>query len=90
MNRPPTTRRRRAARQQALDWLKAELAAWTRLLESGPPQAREAVAKTLQHWKADTDLAGIRDEAALAKLPEDERKACRLSGAKWRTSLVKQ
>ena len=28
----------------------------------------------LQHWQNDIDLAGIRDEAALAKLPEAERK----------------
>jgi hypothetical protein len=33
------------------------------------------VAPTLQHWKEDTDLAGIRDEKELAKLPEDERAA---------------
>ena len=28
----------------------------------------------LLHWQNDGDLAGIRDEAALAKLPEAERK----------------
>ena len=28
---------------------------------------------TLHRWKADTDLAGIRDEKELAKLPEVER-----------------
>ncbi len=28
------------------------------------------------HWQQDTDLAGIRDAAALAKLPADEQKAC--------------
>ena len=33
------------------------------------------VAPTLQHWKADADLAGIRDEKELAKLPEEERTA---------------
>jgi hypothetical protein len=33
----------------------------------------EAV-KMLQHWQADSDLAGIRDPEALAKLPEAERK----------------
>jgi hypothetical protein len=31
--------------------------------------------QTLNHWQRDTDLAGIRDTAALAKLPEDEQKA---------------
>jgi hypothetical protein len=27
----------------------------------------------LQHWQNDTDLAGVRDPAALAKMPEAER-----------------
>jgi len=64
-------------RKQAIDWLKADLAAWSKILEGGPPQARQAISRTLQHWKVDTDLAGIRDQAALAKLPEDEQKTCR-------------
>jgi tetratricopeptide (TPR) repeat protein len=62
-------------RRQALDWLNADLTVWTRLLESGPPEARAFVARTLRHWKEDPDLAGIRDQAALARLPEDERMA---------------
>ena len=64
-------------RKQAIDWLKADLAAWSKILESGPPQARPFIAQTLQHWKADPDLAGLRDPAALDKLPEDEQNACR-------------
>ena len=39
------------------------------------PGNKEEVAKTLTHWKTDADLAGIRDENELAKLPEDERAA---------------
>jgi hypothetical protein len=35
------------------------------------------VQQTLQHWRTDTDLAGVRDATALAKLPEAEREACR-------------
>jgi hypothetical protein len=35
------------------------------------------VQRTLQHWQKDTDLAGLRDKAALAKLPEAEQKAWR-------------
>ncbi len=62
-------------RRQALDWLKAERTAWGKLLESGPPQARPFIVRTLSHWQKDTDLAGIRDAAALAKLPADERAA---------------
>ena len=70
----PDEAARAKLREQAIDWLKAELAAWTKLLESGPPQARPFIAQILYHWKADTDLAGIREADALAKLPEAERK----------------
>jgi hypothetical protein len=35
-------------RRQALDWLKAELAAWTKFLETAKPQARPGVAEKLQ------------------------------------------
>lgn len=80
---PPLDEAARARwRKQALDWLKADLAFWSKQVETGTPQVRGAVAKKLQHWKADPDLEGIRDEAALAKLPEDERKACRALWAK--------
>ena len=61
-------------RHEALDWLKAEVATWNKLLGSGPPQARPFIAQTLSHWKQDSDLAGIRDAEALPKLPETERK----------------
>jgi tetratricopeptide (TPR) repeat protein len=62
-------------RRQALDWLKAERTVWGKLLESGPPEARPLIVKTLSHWKQDSELAGIRDQEALAKLPADERAA---------------
>ncbi len=61
-------------RGQARDWLKAELAAWANVLKSGPPQAQPLVALTLKHWLEDADLAGIRDEKELAKLPDAEGK----------------
>jgi serine/threonine protein kinase/tetratricopeptide (TPR) repeat protein len=64
-------------RQQALAWLKAELAVWAKFVESGPPQARASVAQTLAHWHKDTDLAGVREPGALERLPEDERDAWR-------------
>jgi tetratricopeptide (TPR) repeat protein len=62
-------------RRQALDWLRAELAVWANHLESGPPAARPLIAQTLSHWQEDSDLAGLRDKAALAKLPAEEQKA---------------
>jgi tetratricopeptide (TPR) repeat protein len=63
-------------RRQALDWLRADLAAWGRLVESGPSQAPPFIARTLGHWQQDSDLAGIRAAAALTKLPAAERAAC--------------
>jgi serine/threonine-protein kinase len=63
-------------RGQALDWLKAELAAFSKLLDSGPPPARAFVVRALTHWQKDTDLAGLRDKQALAQLPADEQKPC--------------
>ena len=62
-------------RQQALDWLRADLALQAKQLETGKPANRAEVQKTMRHWQQDTDLAGIRDAAALAKLPADEQKA---------------
>jgi tetratricopeptide (TPR) repeat protein len=64
-------------RAQALNCLKAERDAWTRVLASGTPQTRATVARTLQHWKADADLAGVREPEALLKIPEDERTSWR-------------
>ena len=61
-------------RAQALDWLKAERDAWAKLLDGGDPKARALVAQTLQHWKADADLAGIRDATSLSRLVDPERK----------------
>ncbi|MEI4884339.1 hypothetical protein, partial [Klebsiella pneumoniae] len=47
-------------RKQAIDWFRADLAAWSKIRESGPPQAHQSIFQTLQHWKADPDLAGLR------------------------------
>jgi predicted ribosomally synthesized peptide with SipW-like signal peptide len=62
-------------RHQGLDWLRADLALWTKLLESGPPASRRAIAEKMNHWKQDPHLASVRDAAALAKLTADEQKA---------------
>jgi tetratricopeptide (TPR) repeat protein len=63
-------------RQQALDWLRADLALRHKQLETGKPADRSEAQRALLHWQKDTDLAGLRDAAALAKLPADERAAC--------------
>ena len=61
-------------RRQALDWLKANLAAWNACVGGSDPQAPADVARTLTAWKAESDLAGVRDPDAQARLPEAERK----------------
>ena len=54
-------------RKHALDWLRADLALWTKQLETD----RATVQGRMRHWQQGSDLAGIRDAAALAKLPAD-------------------
>jgi serine/threonine-protein kinase len=66
-------KQRARLRQQALDWLHADLGAWRKLLEKEPDKARPVVAEKLQHWLGDADFSGVRGEAALAKLPAAER-----------------
>ncbi len=73
----PDEAARAGLRAKALGWLREELAAWAKVVEGGKAEDRAVVAKTLDHWKADADLAGIRDPEALAKLPEAEREAFR-------------
>jgi tetratricopeptide (TPR) repeat protein len=60
-------------RRQALDWLRADLVAWGRLLEKEPGKIGPLLAQTMQRWQQDTDFAGVRGPEALAKLPEAER-----------------
>jgi serine/threonine-protein kinase len=64
-------------RAWALRWLRAERAAWAKVLDRGPPQDRLAARKALADWIAEPAFAGLRDPAALALLPADEREAWR-------------
>jgi eukaryotic-like serine/threonine-protein kinase len=63
-------------RKQALDWLRGDFVLWGKQMESGQAAALSLVRQTLQHWQTDADLAGLRDTAALAKMPASERTAC--------------
>jgi tetratricopeptide (TPR) repeat protein len=58
-------------RQQALAWLRADLSAYDKLAAGN----KAAVRQRLRHWQQDADLAGVRDQDALAKLPAEERTA---------------
>ena len=57
-------------RQQALQWLQADLAARTRFLEKNPFLALR-IQDDMNHWQRDPDLAGLRDEKELAKLAQE-------------------
>jgi hypothetical protein len=72
---PKDEARRVRLRRQALDWLRADLAHWAREGTKPDPKARALVGQTMQHWQRDRDLAGVRDQGALAQLPEAERAA---------------
>jgi tetratricopeptide (TPR) repeat protein len=60
-------------RQQALSWLRADLAAWRKQLEGSPASFRPIVRQAMQHWLADRDFASVRGPAALDRLPRSER-----------------
>src|SRR5260370_196524 len=74
---PPSPPAPPRLRQPALDWLRADLAAWHKVLEGDQAKAAPAVRKQLQHWLQDPDFAGVRGPHALAQLPEAERFAWR-------------
>jgi serine/threonine protein kinase len=60
-------------RKQALEWLRADLAAFRQLLDKQPDQARAFVAQQMSGWLQDNDFAGVRGSTALAKLSVAER-----------------
>jgi serine/threonine-protein kinase len=64
-------------RQQALDWLRADLTTWSQQAEGDVPEARSTIIRTLTHWGKDLDLARVRDPDELGKLEKDEREAWR-------------
>jgi eukaryotic-like serine/threonine-protein kinase len=73
LSEPERTRWRR----QAVAWLRLDLAAWTKRLEAAQTADRALVQKALARWREDPDLAGLRDENALERLPPPEREECR-------------
>jgi tetratricopeptide (TPR) repeat protein len=62
-------------RQQALEWLRADLACYRKLVDRATVKDRALVAKAMRHWLADADFAGLRGLSALTNLSEAERLA---------------
>jgi serine/threonine-protein kinase len=67
---PPDDATKAQLRQQARAWLQADLAAYAKQLDGDDPSRVEP-------WKFDPQLAGLRDPAAVAKLPAEEQAACK-------------
>jgi hypothetical protein len=69
----PPPAERPALRQQALDWLAADLAAWRKQSAADPAKYRTVVHGQMAHWLNDPDLGSVRVRAELDKLPVNER-----------------
>jgi serine/threonine-protein kinase len=65
-------------RAQALDWLRADLMGWRKLLEKGSADEQDLARERLRWWQTDPKLAGLRDPQTLTKLPPKEHDACQL------------
>jgi serine/threonine protein kinase/Flp pilus assembly protein TadD len=86
---PPDDTAKAELRRQALDWLRADLAAYAQLLAGTDPKAPALVRQRLQHWQQDADFRGVRGDDALVNLPEAERLAWRALWADVADSLGK-
>ena len=63
-------------RQQAREWLRADLDALAARLRGDPAPDRAMVKDSLRRWRESSDLAGLRDPDAMIKLPPAERSEC--------------
>jgi serine/threonine-protein kinase len=67
---------RKRWREQARKWLRADLAAWGKLLDGGLTKTRDQVRRSVTSWRSDPALSGLRESTELKKLSADERKDC--------------
>jgi eukaryotic-like serine/threonine-protein kinase len=68
---------RKQWREQARAWLRADLAAWGKLVDGGlTKKARDQVRGSVPSWRFDPALSGLRERTELEKLSADERKDC--------------
>ena len=67
---------RTRCRQQARDWLSADLTLWAGILASDSPAGRTRARSVLSYWQRDPELGALREPGALDKLPADERREC--------------
>jgi serine/threonine-protein kinase len=72
-----TAKDKQALREQALQWLRAELELYAKLSQHDDAKVRQSVQARLARWQSDAALAGVRDTKALDQLSEAERDAWR-------------
>jgi tetratricopeptide (TPR) repeat protein len=68
-----TTAERAPWRRHVRDWLRADLAASGKLLETKTGASRDLARKTLANWKSEPGLTGLRDSTAMDAIAQDER-----------------
>ena len=57
--------------------MKADLAAWKKILDSTHGEDRVSLVKILTHWRADPDMAGMWNPGAPVAIPPAETRECR-------------
>jgi eukaryotic-like serine/threonine-protein kinase len=80
--------RRAALRDQALAWLRAELAVRANQACSDKPDDRKTAADRCSWWLEDSDLAGVRPGASGVSLPAAERQTWDEFWAKVRATIA--
>jgi serine/threonine protein kinase/Flp pilus assembly protein TadD len=61
-------------RQQALEWLRADLNAWEKALAKEPDKTPPIIVQVMRHWLANAaPFVGVRGPEALPKLPDAEQ-----------------
>ncbi len=63
-------------RRQARTWLRADVAAWARRLDTGVPAERDLVQRVSARWWADPGLAWLHEAGIVEGLPPAERQEC--------------
>ncbi len=71
------TKERARLRGKALGWLRTDLTALKKDFAKAPAKESPRALRMMRYWQLDTDFDGVRGNAALAKLPEEERQEWR-------------
>jgi tetratricopeptide (TPR) repeat protein len=65
-------------RGHALQWLEQEFTSWNAKLQDGTSGGRASARRAFSQWRIDPDLAPVREDAALQRLPPGEARSWNL------------